>query len=654
MAENLGDAVLKLSTDNTGLNKGLRAGEKQTKSTMGRMQAAAVKNRKAIGIGMLATGAAIAGVGLIAVNAARAFETSFAGVRKTVSATEEQFAELAGGFRQLSKEIPVNVNELNRIGEAAGQLGIKRENIIDFTETIAKLGVTTNLTGEEAATALARIANVTGLSQKEFGNMGSAIVELGNNLATTEAEILTFAQRIAGAGTIAGLTETDLLAIGGAMTSVGVQAEAGGTAVQKVLLGINQAVIEGGAKLDVFAKTSGLSAEEFGKVWEEDAGEAFNLFVEGLANEGDNAINVLEQLDLTDQRLIRAFLSLSNAGDLLRDSIELSSKAFAENTALTKEAEERFKTFDSRLQLAKNQMNDLSISIGMVLLPVVSALIAKVLPLIDTIGAWIEEHQTLTKIIAIAVLGLGALLVVFGALFLILPGLVIAISLVGPAMTLAMGPVGIAIVVIAGLVAIGIKLWRNWSVIWPKIKAVTQTVGNFLIGMFNKITFVQRKFITTFLSGLEAVLNVASKIPGVGNKFKAMADAIQTAKNAVDEGIPSLDLASDAVGKLATKTGEAIEATAEFGESFALTNAGIVENQIDTNRVLADLETTRNEERLKGNEEWIASVQRFHKKQIEEAAAAANAVIAETRKISDSFNQLTQDMQFEFSVQGQA
>src|SRR5690606_23384269 len=136
--------------------------------------------------------APLVAIGALSAKAAIDFESSFAGIRKTVNASEAEFGRLATGMRNLSKEIPINVNELNKIGEAAGQLGIKTENILGFTETMAKLGVTTNLSSEEAATSLARLANITQMPQTEFDRLGSTIVALGNNFATTEREIVEF------------------------------------------------------------------------------------------------------------------------------------------------------------------------------------------------------------------------------------------------------------------------------------------------------------------------------------------------------------------------------------------------------------------------------------------------------------------------------
>lgn len=351
--------------------------------------AAGAAGKMALGIGAAAATSALA-IGGISVKAAIDFESAWTGVVKTTDGLVDEFGnlneagkELQDGFRDLAKEVPTSVEELMAIGELGGQLGIQKENLLDFTRVVAALGETTNLTTEEAAAGFARMANIMQTPQEEFSNMASAVVELGNNFATTERDILSFGERIAGAGAIAGLTESDVFAIGAAMSSVGVQAEAGGTAVQKVLLSMNEAAIAGGDQMEIFAAVSGLSADEFGAAWEEDAGAVFNEFVRGLGLAGDDAIGILSALGLEDQRLIRSFLSLAGAGDLLGEAMEKSGTAFADNTALAKEAELRYQTTSAQFDILKNSIKDVAISIGMALLPFVNKLIKAAKPLID-------------------------------------------------------------------------------------------------------------------------------------------------------------------------------------------------------------------------------------------------------------------------------
>jgi len=325
---------------------------------------------------MAAAGTAIIGsLGLIAhqaVSRAIEFESAFAGVRKTIDTTEEEYSRLAEGIRAKALEIPVDTTELSKIAELGGQLGIAKESVIDFTDTIAKLSVTTNLTSEESAMAFARIAEIMQRPQSEIANMGSAVVGLGNNFATTESEIVEFTNRIAGAGKIAGINAGAIFGISTVFSSVGIQAEAGGTAVQKALLEMNTAVAEGSEKVTDFAKIAGISAEKFADLWKTDASQAFTLFVEGLSKSGDKASTVLGEVIGTDVRLQRAFLSLAGAGDLLRRSISKGTEEFEKNTALTKEAAQRFGTMRSQLQKLKNLFVDVFIDLGQALMPVVS------------------------------------------------------------------------------------------------------------------------------------------------------------------------------------------------------------------------------------------------------------------------------------------
>lgn len=307
-------------------------------------------------------------------DAAIEWESAFAGVRKTVDGTETEMAALEQGLRDMSTEIPVAATELASVAEAAGQLGVETQNIESFTETMAQLGVTTNLTATDAATQLARFANIMGTSQEEFDRLGSSVVELGNNFETTEAEILQLGLRMAAAGKIAGLSEGDLFGFATALTSVGVEAEAGGTAMSKVFTAINDAAIDGGDKLQTFAEVAGTSAAEFRAAVEEDAAGAVVSFINGLgrvSDAGESTTAIFEALELTDQRLMRALLSTASAGDKLNEAVATGNDAFEENNALQEEAAQRFGTTESQMQMAQNAIKDLQVEIGNNLLPVI-------------------------------------------------------------------------------------------------------------------------------------------------------------------------------------------------------------------------------------------------------------------------------------------
>ncbi len=217
-----------------------------------------------------------------ATKAAVDFESSFAGVRKTVDASESEFKTISDSFRGLAKEIPVSVNEINRLGEAAGALGIPKEEIVDFAKVMAMLGVTTNVTSDQAAESIAKIQNIFGASGKFTEQFASTLVDLGNKGASTEAEILALATRIASAGNTVNMSQAQVLAFSSAIANVGMEAEAGGSAFSRVLLEMSKSVSAGGKELQAFASVAGMSSAQFATLFKTNAAGAVQAFVEGL------------------------------------------------------------------------------------------------------------------------------------------------------------------------------------------------------------------------------------------------------------------------------------------------------------------------------------------------------------------------------------
>lgn len=352
--------------------------------------------------------AAVAVIGAIAVGIAKltassiqtaaSFETAFAGVLKTTNTLGTNLYNLTDAgevvfqqFRDLAKQIPMSFEELSRIGELAGQLGVPEMALASFTETIAALSVSTDLTAEEATLGLARISNVYGVTADEMAmnteRLGSTITWLGNNFAATEPEILTFARMMAGTAEAVNISQAELLAIGTAFTAAGVNAEAGGSSIQRVLLEMSSAVQRGGKDLRKWATATGLTADEFADAWGTEGGPAkiFNQFVQELAQSGEGASLVLENLDVDTIRVLRTFLAGAGAAENLELALAGATQAWDENTQLAREASIRYETLDSKVQILKNRFRDMGTTLGMMLVPHIESFLDKIGPIIDGI-----------------------------------------------------------------------------------------------------------------------------------------------------------------------------------------------------------------------------------------------------------------------------
>ncbi|MCP8855241.1 phage tail tape measure protein [Latilactobacillus sakei] len=366
---------------------------------LNKMSAAAVKNGKTMSsMGAAASkyvsiplGAAMLG----SVKAASDFDSAFTGVKKTVDEAKDSngktiisYKDLENGIRSMAKSIPVSTTEISHVAEAAGQLGIKTKNVLSFTKTMVAMGKATNMSSEDASVALAKLANITGMPQKNFDRLGSSIVNLGNNMATTESDIVEMSLRLAGSGHQVGMTEAQITGLAAAMSSVGINAEAGGGSMSRVMQKINTSVMSGNKSLSKFASVSGMSSKEFQKAWKDDASQAIVSFVKGLGkakDSGKDVTSMLKAMGISSTQELDTMLRLSGAGDTLSKSLKISGDGWKENTALTQEAEKRYATFESKLQIVKNKLTDVGITVGGPLMSAFSDAIDAAEPAINTV-----------------------------------------------------------------------------------------------------------------------------------------------------------------------------------------------------------------------------------------------------------------------------
>lgn len=495
--------AVEIGAEIRGLQRGLGQADREIGSFTDRARRSALM----LGAGLTAgVTLPLVGIGTAAARAAIEWESAFAGVRKTVDATEEQFDAIARGLRDLATGAsgsPVAGLEnaavtLAGVAEAAGQLGIAQEHLLEFTETMAMLGMATNMTAEEAAFSLAQFANITQMSMTDIDRLGATIVALGNNSATTESDIVAFAQRLAGAGSTAGMTEANILALGAAMASVGINAEAGGTAMTQVMNSLTRAVAQGGAELEAFASISGLSAEEFARGWENEPIAALEAFIQGLGQMNNTEqVLALDELGLSGIRVADTLRRLAGASDLLSSSISLANDAWDENSALMTEAAQRAATTESQLNMLSNNLREIGITVGTILLPPINQFVGLMIPILQQVAALNPEILQMGVAFAAAAAAAGPLLLVVGAL---------------------LSPVGlIAGGIAAAAVAFGL-FGDKLTAVMPGLDKFSAGVREHLTGLFDNlggITIDTSGVSAWAQSNFESVLSAVVSVAGI-------------------------------------------------------------------------------------------------------------------------------------------
>ena len=337
------------------------------------------------------------------------FETAMAGVKRTVGGDDAFIDGLGVSFKELSTQIPITAKELAGIATTAGQLGIAQENVETFTVVMAQLATTTDLTADNAATMLAQFANITGTT--DYERLGSTVAALGDSTATTASKVVEMSQGMAAAANIAGMSETDILAIAAAVGSLGIEAASGSTSMSTLITTLYKAT-QTGDKLEDFAAVAGMSASEFAQAWAGDPVRALDAFIQGLNDterNGKSAVVILDELGIKNVRQTKAILGLASAGDLLSNTISQANSAWEENSALTEKAGIMYNTTEAKMTMMQNAANNVQIAIGDALNPVLGAAADGLTSLLQPIAEFISENPALVQAITafVGVLGLA-------------------------------------------------------------------------------------------------------------------------------------------------------------------------------------------------------------------------------------------------------
>lgn len=324
----------------------------------------------AVWAGVIAGGTIAAGL-TAAMRSAMDFEKQMSFVAKTTGLAGEALDELGRGFVNLSKDMPIAAIELAKIGQIAGQLGIQgRENILNFTETVAKMSVAFDMSAEDAATAMAKASAAFGLPITDIEKLASAINQLGNTTAASEREIIAAMYRIAPAAAQLNIAAQDAVALVDTLVAMGQAPEEAGTR-------LNRALIEMSSKLDKMAEQMGVSVDELKARM--DMGDALGVLLDYL--------NMLGQTESATQKLAmaqdifglvgaKAILSLSKAYEPLLKNLETARQAYEEGISLNQEYANATNNVASQMQIFRNRLAAMGKAIGEEALPELSNLIA--------------------------------------------------------------------------------------------------------------------------------------------------------------------------------------------------------------------------------------------------------------------------------------
>lgn len=414
-----------------------------------------------VGVGRtltIAVTAPIAAAGTAAIQAGINFEEAFAGVGKTVEGVMTSTGQLTAvgeqvrnEFRQMALDVPIATDELAKLGETVGQLGVSAEDVAGVTKLVAELGATTEISAEDAATGLIKFGNIlegASLDVEDFiRRAGSALVALGNTSVSTEGDILNLSLRLAAAGDKAKFTAPEIMAWATTLSDLGVRAEAGGSAVSRAITEMVFAVQSGSDNLGTFASVSHKTVQQFVKDFQEDASNAMLDFVTSLEEgirTGKVTKDMLEDMGLSGVRAIDVMGRLGDATDIFAKNLATSQREWERAQALQEEFNKRAATTASMIQILKNQFTDLGITIF-------DLVKDDLVNLIKGIGDLVDKFKNLDPATQKSILSMLAFAATLGPMLIVVGGIIAGLGAVVTGIAALISPAGLAAAAIGGL-----------------------------------------------------------------------------------------------------------------------------------------------------------------------------------------------------------
>lgn len=490
---------------------------------------------KKVGIAVSATSIALAGMSFLkdSVDQAIAFESTMADVAKVVDGLRDENGRLTESYYQmsdailkLSTKIPMTVDEIGQITAAAGQAGIAQEDLMQFTETAAKMGIAFDTTADQAGEWMAAWRTSFGLSQDEVVALADQINYLGNTTSENALKLSGVVTRIGSLGDVAGLSAAEVAAMAASMT--GVTEEISATGIRNLMLTMTAGSAATDRQQGVLSRL-GFSATKLAERMQQDAKGAI-LDLLGAIKQLPDAEQAAMLTQYFGKESVAAIAPLLSNLGYLEEQFNKVSDATQYAGSMEAEYAARADTVQNKMQLAQQSIDALKIKLGEMLLPVIGRVAEAISGGIEKLTAFTEEHRELIPVIVAFVGSLTSMIAAQKLFNLISANSANLTMAFGKAVAFISSPMGFATVAIAALIAIGVLLYRNWDTIkakaqelWEKIKEVFGGIKESIVGEFESA----KEGVASFFSWL---VEKISSIPIIGKGFKTLKTAISAGK----------------------------------------------------------------------------------------------------------------------------
>lgn len=522
MAEKLTELFVKVGADTGGLDKGLKRAEASTKGFANKFG----RQMKIAGTALIGLTAAIGGASL---KMASDFDSGMREVNTMMQLSEEQFKAFSKEVQTVSRDLGVGATDSAKALYQAISAGIPKENVVEFLEIATKAaigGVTDTTTAVDGLTTVLNAFKIPVSNAQHVADVMFTTVKGGK---TTFEELSASLFNVAPIAAASGVKFEEVAAALASITKQGVPTAVATTQLRAAIQAIAAPTIrqkammeELGLQLDqTTLKNKGLAG-------------AFDMVMDATGGNMEQLRKLVGSVEA-----VQAILALTgqNAETFQGDLNAMENAAGAATDAF----DQMEKTTARKFAKMKAQFQDVAITIGTALLPILQQFMDFLAPIIQKVAEWIEKHPKLTLALLAGAAVLGVMLIILPkliALFGILKGATIVAAAVQWALNAAMSanPIGLVILAIAGIIAGIVALIKHFD----KVKAVFQAVAKFIVDRFKAVVnffksipeAIKRIFwqvvdfilapirfvVNKIIDGINWVIRIFNKLPGINMK----------------------------------------------------------------------------------------------------------------------------------------
>ena len=505
---------------------------------IGRLQAMAARNNAAMDvmrgrmIDAVGAGYVLAQSLSAPINAAVAFEEKMADVAKVVDfESPAAFKQMGDDIRKMALRIPLAADGLADIVAAAGQSNIANADLLRFTELSAKVATAWDVTAGEAGDGLAKLKTSLNLTVSQTSSLADAINYLSNKTASAAPELFTFTKNVAPMAGAFGFTAEQAAALGAGMISAGFQADVAGTSFLNMGYALTAGKNATKGQRNAF-KALGLSSKTVARDMQKNAVGTLDMVLQRIRKLPKEA-QAATMVELFGKEA-RALSPLLTNGKLLAEVMGLVGDETQYAGSAQKEFDTRSKTSANNLQLFRNRLTDLAISVGDALLPSLNKLLDKLGPIVTNISDLAREYPGLTSAIttctaAIVAFRIAITALRFAGLWAIgsflsaaisFTGLAGVLTAVGAALAAISAPVWLTIAAAVALVAAaGAWLYAKWDRVSAVMSGVAEAIGQQLQPVIEAAQPVIDKLAPAFQAIGDAASWVKEQVSGLAGWF---------------------------------------------------------------------------------------------------------------------------------------